>query len=509
MAILSDWLKDLTFEVLQGSTGVPVCDVVYDSRKAGPETVFLCWKGLTRDSHDFLEEVYEKGCRAFVVEREAGELPLSACPDAAGIRVPDGRKTLALLSAARFGYPAKELHLIGITGTKGKTTVSYLIRSMLEEAGKKTGVIGTNGCTIAGEVIQTKNTTPDGYELNRFFRLMADRGCEYCVMECSSQGFKLDRTYGLRFDTGIFLNISNDHIGPLEHQDFAEYLFCKSRLFTQSERLIVNADDPRTKEALALAGISPDGSLADGGRKELYTFGIREKADLGAENIRNAVTDEYLGIGFTLTGMLSGSYDISMVGEFNVDNALAALLAAHFAGADPESCCRALAKVRVNGRSEEIFNTHGFRVLVDYAHNEISMVSLIRTLRTYDPKRVVIVFGSGGNRSVDRRIGMGKAAAEADFLVFTADNSRYEKTEDIIAAIDRAYLEAGGRPENRHIEPDRAKAIRYAIAHAREGDIIAVIGKGHEDYQEIEGVRHHFSDKEEILEAVKLLYGEN
>ncbi len=501
MPKLSEWLERLSFEILQGSADCPVSDVVYDSRKAEPGTVFLCMRGSTRDSHDFIEEVYGKGCRAFVVERGPEELPLRACPDAVFVRVPDGRKALALLSAARFGYPAEELTLIGITGTKGKTTVSYLIGSMLSACGKRTGVIGTNGVSLDREVFPTKNTTPDSYELNRYFRLLADRGCTHCVMECSSQGFKMDRTYGLCYSIGIFLNLSNDHIGPLEHKDLDEYLYCKSRLLTQSERIVLNADDPHSEEALRLAGIGRDGTAGGGKKHEVYTFGIREQADLMAGNIRNAVTEDYLGIGFTLSGLMTGDFDISMVGDFNVDNALAALLAAHLCGLDPEKCREALAKVRVNGRSEEIFHSHGFRVLVDYAHNEVSMRSLIATLRTYGPKRIVVVFGSGGNRSVDRRIGMGQAAVKADFPIFTTDNSRFERPEDIIAAIDRAYLEAGGKPEDRHIEPDRAKAIRFALENAREGDIIAVIGKGHEDYQEVNGVRTHFSDREEILKA--------
>ncbi len=497
MAILKDWLKETTYQLLSGTDECEVTDVIFDSRKAGPGTVFLCMKGSKTDSHDFIPEVYQKGCRAFIVEKDPEELSLPEDRDLTLIRTDNARETLAFLASARFDYPSSKLKMIGITGTKGKTSTSYMFRAVLEACGYRTGVIGTNGVVIGGEHFETKNTTPDSYELNQYFSKMVDAGCEYCVMECSSQGFKMSRTADITFDYGIFLNISPDHIGPLEHADFDEYLFYKSRLFTQCRTAVVNADDENTEKVLELSGC----------REKKYRFSIRStEADIYAYELKFRTDSDFAGTEFKTGGLLEDEFRLAIPGDYNVSNVMAVLTTAYDLGLPMEKVKGALESIHVEGRSEVVYKSDRFTVLVDYAHNEVSMVNLMATLRHYQPKRLIAVFGCGGNRSKDRRTGMGATAASCvDFSIFTADNSRFEKTEDIIADIENAYLAAGGDPQAYVKIPDRREAIRYAMANAQDGDMIAVIGKGHEDYQEENGVRHHFLDKEEILKIQKEL----
>ena len=514
---LSEWLSGMEYQLLQGGPEQPVSEVVYDSRKAAPNTVFVCMTGTRTDSHNFIPEVYEKGCRAFVVEKDRQQL-MEENPEAAAvlfgkaqkepegkqeedfgkqpavIRVENARHALALLSAARFSFPARRMTMIGITGTKGKTTTAALLKSILEHCGKKVGLIGTNGCEIAGVHYNTNNTTPESYELHQRFAQMLEAGCEYAVIECSSQGFKMHRTDGILFDYGLFLNISPDHIGPLEHKDFSEYLSCKAKLFTQSKTGVINLDDPHAREIMA------------GASCRFYTYGMNPPADLWAKEPEYLAEKDFFGIRFQTEGLLSGAYRLSLPGEYNISNALAALLVSSLLQLPDSKVAEALSQIRVKGRMEIVYQSEKFKMLVDYAHNEASMENLLKALRHYKPGRLVVVFGCGGNRSVERRTGMGAAAAQlADHTILTADNSRFERTEDIIADIRKAYLAAGGSQEALQEIPDRREAIRYAAAHAEPGDLIAVIGKGHEDYQEAEGKRAHFSDREEILEAVKLL----
>ena len=516
MGILKDWLQGIDYTVLAGTDEAEVSDVVFDSRKARPGTVFLCMKGSRTDSHDFIGDTIQKGCRVFVVERELDELSLADFEGLSIIRVENGRSALSILSAARFGYPSRKMTMIGLTGTKGKTSTSYMVKTVLEECGHAVGVIGTNGCVIRGTHYETKNTTPDSYELNERFDEMLRAGCDAVVMECSSQGFKMERTRGIEFDYGLYLNLSPDHIGPLEHESFEEYLWCKSRLLSQSKTVIVNADDPHTAEILEKAAMPGDGSGPFPGAenkkteapwKKLYRFSLEDRtADLYAHDLVFEAGEGFTGTSFMTDGVLKDRFRLSIPGVFNVSNALSVLALAADMKLPEEKVREALSRIHVDGRMEAVYKSDRLTVIVDYAHNEVSMVNLLDTLRAYRRGRLVVVFGCGGNRSRDRRIGMGAAAAKAaDFCVFTADNSRYEKTEDIIADIEESYLNAGGRPDGYVKIPDRREAIRYAMEHAEDGDMVAVIGKGHEDYQEENGVRKHFLDREEILKIAETL----
>lgn len=496
MAVLKDWIKKLDIVSVSGETDVCVNEVIYDSRKAAPETVFVCIRGARADGHSFVKEVCEAGTRVIVAEEGAG---LAGTGDGVTvIRVKDTRKALALLAAARFGDPFGKMISIGVTGTKGKTTVTTMLRHILEACGEKTGLIGTNGCYIDGIRTLTRNTTPESYELHEDFAGMVEAGCRYVIMECSSQGFKLDRTWGLRFNYGVFLNISPDHIGPDEHENFEEYLYCKSRLLAQSDTAVINADAPHAEEAAALAGCGPDRTVR---------FSVRRELDETCTDIRYISDSSFTGTSYMAKGLYNGKVLVPLPGYFNVENSLAALTVSGLLKLDTEKTAEGVRKTSVDGRMEVVVRNDRFMIFVDYAHNEVSMVSLLETLRRdYVPRRLVVLFGCGGNRSKDRRTGMGKAAAEsADFTILTSDNPRYENPEDIIEDIYASYLTSGGPAENCIRITDRRDAIRYAMEHAETGDMIAVIGKGHEDYVERNGVRTRFLDREVILEEKEKL----
>ncbi len=480
--MLHEWLQNLNYELLQGTTEIEVNEVVYDSRKAAPGAVFVCMKGTRIDSHKFIPQVIDAGTRVLVVE-EAVSVP----EDVTVIRVENGREALALLSAARFGNPSRKMTMIGVTGTKGKTTTTHMLKKILESAGKKTGMIGTNGVYIGEDRYPTVNTTPESYELHRYFAMMAEAGCEYCVMEVSSQAFKMFRVAGLMFDYSVFTNISPDHIGPDEHEDFAEYLYYKTRIFDQSRFAFVNLDDehaPQITEAISCPWAG---------------FSLDQEAEYQAEKIHYVSDADFVGLEFEIKGAGELALRVNIPGRFNVYNALAAAAVCMKAGIPEEKLQYGLAHLKIDGRMEIVYTSERCCVIVDYAHNAVSMESLLATLREYHPKRLVCVFGCGGNRSKDRRYSMGEIAGKmADFSILTADNSRFEKVEDIIADIRGSIEKTGGA----FIEiPDRREAIAYSMIHAEPGDMIAVIGKGHEDYQEINGVRYPFLDRAVVEET--------
>lgn len=482
-----NWLEELPYKLLQGSLDVDVCDVVYDSRKASDGTVFVCMRGANVDSHKFIPDVVSKGAPVLVVEH-----PVEALENVTVIQVENGRNALSLLSAARFGYPLRKMTSIGVTGTKGKTTTTYMIKSILEAAGQKTGLIGTNGAIIGDKHYPTKNTTPESYILQEYFSKMVEEGCSYVVMEVSSQSYLMHRVDGIFFDYGIFLNISNDHIGPNEHADFDEYLYYKKQLLNNCKTALVNRDDPHfdmiTKDASA----------------KIMTFSLEQNADITADDIHYVREHDFVGVEFQTHGLYESDLKIGIPGKFNVDNALAAVGICSFFNLPKDKVCHALEHIHVDGRMEIVYKSAKCTVIVDYAHNAVSMESLLMTLRDYKPKRLVCVFGCGGNRARDRRYSMGEIGGKmADLSIITADNSRFEKVEDILADIKVGL----GKTTGKYVEiPDRREAIEYSMSHAEEGDIIAIIGKGHEDYQEIEGVRHHFLDREVVQETAAKLH---
>lgn len=481
---LSKLLERVEYTCLQGTVDKDITGIYNDSRKVTDGSLFLCIKGAVSDGHTYAAQVAEKGAAAIVVQD-----PVEVLESVTVIQVKDSRYAMALIAAAWYDYPAEKLRVIGITGTKGKTTTTYMIRSILEAAGHKVGLIGTIEAIIGEKVIPACNTTPESTTIQEYFAEMVKIGCDSVVMEVSSQGLMLHRTAGIPFEIGIFTNLEPDHIGPAEHSSFEEYLECKARLFKQCKLGILNADDKHLEEILK------------GHTCQVETYGFSEKADFRATESKLVSAPGYLGIDYHVSGKRNFQVEIDIPGKFSVYNSLAAIAVCDHFGVTDENIISALGKAKVKGRIEMIKVSDDFTLMIDYAHNAMALESLLTTLKEYHPKRLVCLFGCGGNRSKSRRYEMGEVSGKlADFTIITSDNPRYEEPEAILADIESAISKTDGK----YIKiTDRKEAIAYAIHHGQPGDVIVLAGKGHEDYQEICGVKHPMDERvliKEILE---------
>lgn len=481
---LAGLLEHLEYEVIKGSDQIEITELVNDSRKVTEGSVFVCISGAVVDGHDFIQDVAGKGAAAVIVERD-----VEAPEGMTVIKAADTRYALALMSAAYFNYPAKEMKIIGITGTKGKTTTTYMIRDILEHVGYKVGLIGTIEAIIGDKKIPASNTTPESFTIHQYFREMADSGCDCVVMEVSSQALMLHRTAGIQFDLGIFTNLGRDHIGPNEHKDFEDYKRCKGILFTQCDVGIANADDEYYKDVFKNASC------------QVETFGFSKEADLCAEDTHLISKPGYLGVAYHVSGLMDLDVEIDIPGTFSVYNSLTAIAVCRHFNVSDDVIRQALKSAKVKGRIEMIKVSDEFTLMIDYAHNAMSLESLLTTLREYNPNRLVCLFGCGGNRSKDRRYEMGEVSGRlADLTVITSDNPRFEEPQAIIDDIKTGIA----KTEGKFVEIcDRKEAIRYVIEHGERGDVIVLAGKGHEDYQEIKGVKHPMDERVLIAEILE------
>ncbi len=484
---LNELLTGFSYTCVKGTTDREITTVVYDSRRIQEGCVFICIAGTNFDGHTAAAEAAKAGAAAVIVEKDAG-----IAGDTSVIRVTETRYAMAHIAAAYFGYPAKRMKIIGITGTKGKTTTTYLIKSILENAGYRVGLIGTIEAIIGEKHIPAINTTPESFVLQGYLKEMADFGCEVAVMEVSSQGLMMYRAQAIDFELGIFTNIEPDHIGPNEHASFEEYMACKGLLFRQCRVGIVNADDVHTDTVL------------EGHTCVIEKYGFGEKADLRAEDVRLVAEPGYLGVAFRATGLLELAVQVDTPGKFSVYNALAAIAVCRHFNIAGKDIIRALQIAKVKGRIEMIPVSDNFTLMIDYAHNAMSLESLLTTLKEYEPKRIVCLFGCGGNRSKLRRYEMGEVSGRlADLTVITSDNPRFEDPLEIIADIRSGIQKTSGE----YVEiPDRKEAIAYAIHNAKKGDVIVLAGKGHEDYQEIEGKKYPMDERMLIKEILTAHY---
>lgn len=482
--LLKQLIEDMDYEVLAGRVDTEVTTLVYDSRKVGKGSVFVCISGSVRDAHDFIPDVVAKGAAAVIVEKDV-ELQEGVTY----IKVANSRLALACMSAAYFDHPARKLKTIGITGTKGKTTTTYMVKSILESAGIKTGLIGTIESIVGEKRIPSANTTPESYRVQELFHEMVEAGLDAVVMEVSSQALMLHRVSGFTFDIGVFTNLEPDHIGENEHKDFADYMHCKSLLFRQCKLGIFNGDSEHLE------------GILKGHTCEVETFGYGKNNDLVADGVELKKDHGALGVRYHVSGLMNFDVEVNVPGSFSVYNSLTAIAICHHFGVDVEKIKHALLHVSVKGRIEIVPVTKRYTIMIDYAHNAMALESLLTTLREYEPGRLVCLFGCGGNRAKSRRYEMGEVSSRlADLTVVTSDNPRNEEPMDIINDILVGVHKADGAYVT---IPDRKEAIAYCMKNAQDGDIIVLAGKGHEDYQEIKGVKHPMDERVLIQEILQ------
>lgn len=489
---LSSLIGHITYEGVQGSQNPEIADICYHSRSVKEGSLFVCIKGQKQDGHDYIAEAIKQGAVAIVVEEVVPNWKVPV------IKVRDARAALATLSAVFFDYPASKIKMIGITGTKGKTTTAFFVAGILKEAGYHPGVIGTIWVDNGRDVFPAEHTTPESCDIQRILWQMVHNNCDCCIMEVSSQGIKMQRVEQIYFDIGVFLNIEPDHIGKGEHASFAEYLDCKRKLFRQCEIGVVNQDDSNVNRILY------------GHTCEVETFSINHPAEVMAADEHFFMEQGKLYSTFWLKQTkedrkLPRQFElkIQLPGRFNIYNALAAVSVAMHFHITEEQIQTALWRQSIPGRCENVSPSEAYAVLIDYAHNEMSLKNLLETLRMFEPKRLVVLFGCGGNRSGLRRSKMGETAGlMADFTILTSDNPRWEEPDAIIDDIVKGIEDTGGKYL---CITDRREAVYYALAHAKEGDLIALLGKGHEAYQEIAGIKYPMTDRKLVEDAVKRL----
>lgn len=483
---LKDIFNGVSYSLLNGKLDITINDIKYDSRKVTKNDIYVALKGAIKDGHDYIPEAISKGASVIVVSKM-----VNIHGDVTVIKVDDSRIALSYMSANFFGNPAASLTTIGVTGTTGKTTTTHMIYEMLNSVGLKCGLIGSIGIKYNDVVYHTDNTTPESYEIHKAFSEMVKNGITHVAMETSSQAFKLNRLAGLTFDLGVLTNLTSDHIGPNEHANHKEYISCKNKLFLNSKEIIVNNDSLYLEDVLKGVELS------------ISSYGINNSADLQVKDIKLINDIDFFGSEFTTTGLIEETFRTCMPGKFNVYNAICALLVCKRLNVDITKAKEALLNVKVCGRMETVLVTPTYKVLIDYAHTEDGMKELVATLRAYNPKRLISVFGGGGNRPKERRYNLGEIiGGSSDLCIITMDNPRFEE----ISSINNDIKVGLDKVNAKYIEiPDRTDAIKYACENALEGDLILLVGKGHEEYQDIKGVKYHFNEHEVIEEIKKNL----
>ena len=477
-------LTDLLSEsrvLVRGEPGTEITGIAYDTRKLQAGNLFVCIVGTKSDGHEFIQKAIEAGAAAVCVTKEV------TVPDGiAVIRTDDDRAALAEMSAVWFGHPAKKLTMIGLTGTKGKTTTAFMIRETLEKAGIPCGLIGSVENIIGDEHLPSSHSTPESYDLQDYLSRMVQKGLKAAVMEVSSQGLKMKRVHGITFDVGVFTNFGMDHIGDGEHESLEEYFDCKRMLFKVSQTGIFNGDDARA-----------DDMMTDQPCRKVI-FGKTDRADYRMRDVRLLNEAGSLGVSYTVTGQCETPVFVDIPGAFNAYNSLAAFSVCKELGIETEIITDVMKHIHVRGRVEPVKVSDTFSVMIDYAHNGMALESLLGTLREYRPGRLVCLFGCGGNRSKDRRYEMGEISSRmANLTIATSDNPRFEEPADILNDIVTGIRKADGEYVT---IIDRREAIHYALENAKPGDCIVIAGKGHEDYQEIRGVKYHMDDREMVIE---------
>ncbi len=485
--LLQYLLENLTNVKVNGKTEREINKIEYDSRKVEIGDVFVAISGYKEDGKDYIAEAIDNGAVAIVTDEEVK----IEDEDVTHILVEDARIALAIISSQYYGNPARKLKIIGITGTKGKTTTAYMIRDIMLAAGKKIGMIGTI-CNTYGKVVEpATRTSPESLDLQRILSNMVEAGMEYVVMEVSSHALELNRVYGIKFVVGVFTNLSEEHLDF--HKTMENYLNAKAKLFKVADFALVNGDDiyaPRLLKTI---------------KSKVATYGLDNLVDLTASDVR--VNPSYVEFKMYVNKMLE-TLRINIPGRFTVYNALAAIGVCSLFGAQMDSILSALANLRVPGRNEVVDINKTFTVIVDYAHTPASLEAVLSSAKRYTKGRIICVFGCGGDRDKEKRAAMGEIAGRlADFTVITTDNPRNEKPDEIIKEIESGMKQTRGL--YKAIE-NRRQAIKFAMRIAWKSDVVIVAGKGHEDYQELaKGKRIHFDDREEVRKIAEEMPDKN
>ena len=464
----------------KGNVDIDIKGIEKNSKEVKEGYMFIAIKGFSTDGHQFVESAIESGAKCVILQEGCELKSLNIPDDITVLVVKDTRQALAICSSNFYGNPSAQLKLIGVTGTKGKTTTTFMIKEILEKAGKKVGLIGTIATYINGKKIKDSDrTTPESLELQQLFRQMVDEGVEVCVMEVSSQSLKLHRVDGCQFDIVLFTNFSEDHISEREHPDMQDYFNSKLKLFEMCKTGIVNADD---LHAAKIPRLFPESNIV--------TYGIDNFANVLAKDI--TITNSYVDFRVKITDR-NERVRTGIPGRFSVYNSLAAICVAQKFGIDSEIIKQALEEVRVPGRSELVDNKLELTIMIDYAHSPESLQNILQAAKSYTRGRVISLFGCGGDRDSGKRAVMGEISGKiADYTIITSDNPRTEDPQKIVNQIEEGIKKTKGKYE---VIVDRIEAIKKAINMANKRDIIILAGKGHEPYQEINGVKYPFDER--------------
>ena len=481
--ILKSLLKGLDYEVIKGNEESKVQNIRYDNRKIEQGDAFVCVKGFKVDGHSFVIDAIKKGAKVLIVQED-----VSVQEDITIIKVRDTRKALAIMSSNYFGNPKDKLKIIGITGTNGKTTSAFIIKSILEKAGFMTGLIGTIANYIGNKKVDAVRTTPESYELHELFKNMVDAGVEYCVMEVSSHSLELDRVYGIQFEEGIFTNLTRDHLDF--HKTFENYYNAKFKLFERSNHSIINLDDPYG------ANIVKD--IEERGLKtKVSTFSIEKESDFKAFEIKSHSN----GSEFKVNLESIEEFSINIPGEYNIYNSLGCIICAYNLNIPMDKIKEGLSDVVIPGRCELVAKEKNlpYSIIIDYAHTPDGLENILSTVKAFTKNRMISVFGCGGDRDKVKRPQMGKIGCElSDIAIITSDNPRSEEPMDIINDIVKPL-----NYDNFVIEVNRKEAIRKAMNMALEGDVIVIAGKGHETYQILKDETIHFDEREVVYDILE------
>ncbi len=486
--LLAELVRDLEVLDITGDIHIDVDGIAYDSRKVKKDYVFVCIDGMKEDGHKYIAQALKNGASALVTQKETE--PMNGV---AVIRTQNTRDAMAFIADRFYGHLSKRFNLIGVTGTKGKTTTTFMIKSILEATGRKVGLIGTLGTKIGDRTLYSERTTPEASDLQELFVQMAEEGVEDIVMEVSSQGLALQRVGYCEFDTAVFTNLSRDHISPAEHASMEEYLAAKCMLFKMCKCGVINNDSQYAPAVIAQA------------QCDTISYGIDKKCDVRAIDIKKKPRSVEFNI---VSPWYSGSCKVNIPGKFSIYNSLAAIGACGQMGISQEAVKAGLERVQVPGRAELVDTGRDFSVIIDYAHTPDSLENILKAVKDYAAGRVICVFGCGGDRDRKKRPMMGAISGMlSDYTVISSDNPRTEDVDAIIADIEEGIK----RTKGQYIcISDRSRAIQHAIVTAQPGDVIVLAGKGHETYQIFADKTIHLDEREIVRDIIdKMVEGAN